>query len=224
MGNVYVSPKETITKKVYSNNPVDVCQAIRGWGFRGFIVDLDGRNQAYRECWRAPCDYVRKEANRWFGGGIKRMKTSKRHSVTGRQWWPLAALPSPIPRFFDLWLEKYGAENDTWCRCEMERYPSTDGRMIQIRRFVAFLKHYVEQRCEERALHGNIKKKTAPQGPAKGCTEDYVHVLVASHCQWRSVKDGRLKTLTMTGSLPLSLEKPYTEGKIDLKKLISDYE
>jgi phosphoribosylformimino-5-aminoimidazole carboxamide ribotide isomerase len=130
------------------------------------------------------------------------------------------------PQIFDLWLEKYGAEKMILGADVRNGKISINGwKDDSSEDLLPFLKHYVDKGVKN-VLCTEISKDGTLQGPAKDLYKKIMSVYPQLHliASGGVSKMEDIKDLDNDGIPAVVFGKAIYEGKIDLKKLISDYE
>jgi phosphoribosylformimino-5-aminoimidazole carboxamide ribotide isomerase len=215
-------------KKVYSNNPVDVAKQFEELGFKRLhIVDLDGAKSKHIvnvDVLHAITSATKLTVD--FGGGIKTDEDIEKAFGNGASMVTVGSIAITNPQIFDLWLEKYGAEKMILGADVRNGKISINGwKDDSSEDLLPFLKHYVDKGVKN-VLCTEISKDGTLQGPAK----ELYKKIMSMYPQLHLIASGGvskmedIKDLDNDGIPAVVFGKAIYEGKIDLKKLISDYE
>ena len=214
------------TKKVYSDDPLEIAKMFEGCGLKRLhVVDLDGAREGRIINYKALNIIAsRTSLGIDFGGGLKSDKDAEIAFENGALFITGGSIAVKAPHLFEAWLERYGAEHIILGADAKDEKIAIDGwRETTTRALIPFIGEF-HSRGVKLVICTDIGRDGMLQGPS---TDLYIKIrkalpdvyLIASGGVG-SVKD--IEMLENAGIPAVIFGKAFYEGRIkrsDLEKL-----
>lgn len=215
------------SKKVYSNDPVEVARKFESFGFRRLhVVDLDGAKSHHV----VNLPILRKIASATnlsidFGGGIKSDEDLSAVFDNGAHFATIGSVAATQPAKFDAWLQKYGPDRIILGADVKNNYISINGWKEECQQTLFdFLNTYINKGVSH-VLCTDISKDGMLQGPAIELYKQIMERFPACHLiasgGVSSIND--ILNLDKVGIPAVVFGKAIYEGKLSLQDLAEHY-